>query len=123
MIWLQIVAFSMVAATVLHQIGRQEQARRRRFCYTAFAICFTMAITIAFGLQARIDTASPVTGFLLPALLVSAMVCAAALLVATGLRRYTNLTRLPAYVPAFVLALWAICFVALTIAAATYPGS
>lgn len=123
MAWIQIVAFSLAAGLVLHGADKIAEVRRRRRWHLIFVIVFSVAITVAFGLQARIDRVHPVIGFLVPSMLIAALLCMEAWLVAACIRRYTSIKTLVAFLPVFLAVLWAVCFVTMTLMVLVYPGS
>lgn len=123
MIWVQIITFSVAAGVVLFLINNMDSVKSRKFYYLIFAVIFSVLITTAVGLQARIDTSNIVLGYIIPSIIFSIIICAEAILISIGIKKYANVTNIFLYLPIFLLVSGGIYLITMTIIVSFYPGS
>ncbi len=123
MVWLQIILFSVVAGIVLFFVNKANSVKSRKPYYLIFTIIFSILITIAVGLQARIDTSNIIFGYIVPSTIFSVILCAEAILISLGIKKYTNIANIFLYLPIFLLILWVMYFITMTVLVSFYPGS
>jgi hypothetical protein len=123
MIWIEIILFSVTAGAVLFFINKVDSAKSRKLYYLIFIIMFSVLITIAAGLRARIDTSNIIFGYIVPSILLSVVLCSEAILVSIGIRKLTNKANTFLYFPLFLLSLWVVSFLTMAVAVSIYPGS
>ncbi|VAW89395.1 hypothetical protein MNBD_GAMMA17-796 [hydrothermal vent metagenome] len=123
MIWVQIITFSVAAGVVLFLINNMDSVKSRKFYYLIFAVIFSVLITTAVGLQARIDTSNIVFGYIIPSIIFSIIICAEAILISIGIKKYANVTNIFLYLPIFLLVSGGIYLITMTIIVSFYPGS
>jgi len=123
MIWVQIITFSVAAGVVLFLINNMDSVKSRKLYYLIFAVIFSVLITTAVGLQARIDTSNIVLGYIIPSIIFSIIICAEAILISIGIKKYANVTNIFLYLPIFLLVSGGIYLITMTIIVSFYPGS
>lgn len=90
MIWIEIILLSVTAGATLFLINKSDNIRLRNLYYLIFTIIFTILITIAVGFQARIDTSRIISGYIVPCIIFSVILCSEAILISIGIRKFTN---------------------------------
>ncbi len=123
MIWLQIILFIVVAGVILFLISNTDSVKSRKLYYLIFTVIFSVLITAAVGLQARIDTSNIVFGYIVPSIIFSIILCAEAILISIGIKKYTNIANIFLYLPIFLLVLGGVYFITMTVLVSFYPGS
>ena len=123
MVWFQIMLFSLAAGLMLFFTNKTDKSKVRNLYYLIFIIIFSVLITTAFALQARIDTSNIVFGFILPSMIISIILCIEAIFVSKVINKYINVVNIFLYLPIFIIVLWVVYFITLTIIISFYPGS
>jgi len=123
MVWFQIILFSVIAGIVLFFINKTDSEKSKKLYYLIFTIIFSILLTIAFGLQARIDASNIMFGYILPSTIFSITLCVEAIFISIGIKKYTKIVNIFLYLPIFLLVLWVVYFITMTALVSFYPGS